>query len=121
MANIDSLGAYGAEYIRSGSYRATGSFAALQGLVDFKASSAAANGGTRQFLTGSFTEFESITWGRADAAGTNNFTSSKARDIKIGPGDIIHGPIYAFNLASGSCLAYNTKQGGNTLHGESPS
>ena len=109
------LGSHGAQYFRSGSVRVTGSFSALQGLVDFKRPSAAANGGAPSMgTTGSFTEFESITWGRADAAGTSNFTSSKARDVKIGPGDIIHGPIYAFNLLTGSCLAYLSKQGGNT-------
>ena len=105
------LGSHGAQYFRSGSIRVTGSFSALQGLVDFKASSAAANGGTRQFLTGSFTEFESITWGRADAAGLADFTSSKVHNVKIGPGDIIYGPIYAFNLLSGSALAYQYKKG----------
>ena len=110
MANIDSLGAYGAEYIRSGSYRATGSFAVLQGLVDHGLVASA----TSNALTGSYTQFESITWGRADAAGTSNFTSSKAHSVRIGPGDIIHGPIYAFNLLTGSCLAYLSKQGGNT-------
>ena len=114
MANIDSLGAYGAEYIRSGSYRATGSFAALQGLVDFKSTPSKVNGAVNSGITGRFTEFESITWGRADAAGLENFTSSKAHSVKIGPGDIIHGPIYAFNLLTGSCLAYLSKQGGNT-------
>lgn len=107
MANIDSLGAYGAEYIRSGSYRATGSFTALQGLVDHGLLSA-------RGITGSYTQFESITWGRADAAGLENFTSSKASSVRIGPGDVIHGPIYAFNLLTGSCLAYLGKQGGDT-------
>lgn len=104
-------GSQGAQYFESGSIRVTGSFSALQGLVDAKASSAAANGGTRQFLTGSFTEFESITWGRADAAGLADFTSSKVHNVKIGPGDIIYGPIYGFNLLSGSCLAYQYKKG----------
>tara|TARA_B100000214_G_C23774730_1_gene538439 strand:+ start:120 stop:467 length:348 start_codon:yes stop_codon:yes gene_type:complete len=109
MANIDSLGAYGAEYYRSGSIRVTGSFSALQGLVDHGLAVPGQN-----TLTGSYTQFQSITWGRADAAGTNNFTSSKAHSIRIGPGDIIHGPIYAFNLLTGSCLAYLSKQGGDT-------
>jgi len=109
MANIDRLGAYGAEYIRSGSYRATGSFTALQGLVDHGLA-----GGLHNTLTGSYTQFESITWGRADAAGLENFTSSKASSVRIGPGDVIHGPIYAFNLLTGSCLAYLGKQGGDT-------
>ena len=111
MANIDSLGAYGAEYFRSGSIRVTGSFSALQGLVDFQIP---ATDNVRMNPSGSFTEFQSITWGRADAAGTNNFTSSKAHSVRIGPGDVIHGPIYAFNLLSGSCLAYLSKQGGDT-------
>ena len=33
--------------------------------------------------TGSFTEFESITWGRADAAGLPDFTSSKVHNVKV--------------------------------------
>ena len=111
MANIDSLGAYGAEYFRSGSVRVTGSFAALQGLVDFKSTPSKVNGAVNSGITGSFTEFESITWGRADAAGLADFTSSKVHNVKIGPGDIIYGPIYAFNLLSGSALAYQYKKG----------
>ena len=106
------LGSHGAQYFRSGSVRVTGSFSALQGLVDFKRPSAAANGGAPSMgTTGSFTEFESITWGRADAAGLADFTSSKVHNVKIGPGDIIYGPIYAFNLLSGSALAYQYKKG----------
>ena len=105
-------GSQGAQYFESGSIRVTGSFSALQGLVDAKRPSATTNGlAPSMGTTGSFTEFESITWGRADAAGLPDFTSSKVHNVKIGPGDIIHGPIYGFNLLSGSCLAYQYKQG----------
>ena len=104
-------GSQGAQYFESGSIRVTGSFSALQGLVDAKSTPSKVNDAVSSGITGSFTEFESITWGRADAAGLADFTSSKVHNVKIGPGDIIHGPIYGFNLLSGSCLAYQYKQG----------
>jgi len=105
-------GSQGAQYFESGSIRVTGSFSALQGLIDAKRPSAVANGEIpSQASSGSFTEFESITFGRVDAEGLADFTSSKINNVKIGPGDMIHGPIYGFNLLSGSCLAYQYKQG----------
>tara|TARA_R110002020_G_scaffold182569_1_gene378105 strand:+ start:440 stop:778 length:339 start_codon:yes stop_codon:yes gene_type:complete len=103
-------GSQGADYFETGSIRVTGSYSALQGLV------------SRTAMTGSgmivettssisYTEFESITFGRADAAGLADFTSSKIHNVRISSGDVIHGPIYAFNLLSGSCLAYKYRRG----------
>ena len=112
------LGAFGADYIRSGSYRATGSYLALQGMIsELSETGSGRHANALGMITSGsvpYTEFESITWGRADAAGTNNFTSSKARNLRISSGEIIHGPIYAFHLLSGSCLAYLGKHGGDT-------
>ena len=106
-------GSQGADYFETGSIRVTGSYSALQGLVSRLSETGSGAGGRVMITTGSmpYTEFESITFGRADAAGLADFTSSKIHNVRISSGDVIHGPIYAFNLLSGSCLAYKYRRG----------
>ena len=91
----------------------TGSFLALQAMVSSSAiqaegtGEAAAADGVNSHISqsGAYAKFTNITWGNNKDSNPNT-KEAITSDIILRAGERIEGPIYAFTMTTGSCIAY---------------
>jgi len=91
----------------------TGSFLALQAMVSSSAlilgnggeASPSAGVGSHISQSAAYTKFTNITWGNNKDSNPNT-KEAITSDIVLRAGERIEGPIYAFTMTTGSCIAY---------------